>query len=118
MTFSPLLLFLCAQLPVVALGFSTPISFSLAGAPTTKNTRSSLIGRHNNLISSTSSTRLYNIYDDWAGDFLSTSQSEYTFDELILPLDEDCVEQCLEELMDSEFGKTMFGRHDVPASVG
>lgn len=33
-------------------------------------------------------------------------------------LDEDSIEDCLEELMDSEYGKTMFGRHDVPASVG
>ena len=67
---------------------------------------------------STSTTRLYNIYDDWANDLLSSSQSEYTYDELILPLDEESIEQCLEELMDSEYGKTMFGRHDVPASVG
>jgi uncharacterized protein YlbG (UPF0298 family) len=32
--------------------------------------------------------------------------------------DEEAVEQCLEELMDSDYGKTMFGRHDLPASVG
>lgn len=63
-------------------------------------------------------TRLYNFYDDWSNDLLSSSQSDYTYDELILFLDEDCIEQCLEELMDSEYGKTMFGKHDMPASVG
>mmetsp|Transcript_13341 Transcript_13341/g.28627 ORF Transcript_13341/g.28627 Transcript_13341/m.28627 type:complete len:249 (+) Transcript_13341:187-933(+) len=63
-------------------------------------------------------TQLYNFYDDWSNDLLSSSQSDYTYDELILFLDEECIEQCLEELMDSEYGKTMFGRHDMPASVG
>ncbi|KAL7537970.1 hypothetical protein ACHAWF_005956 [Thalassiosira exigua] len=33
---------------------------------------------------------------------------------LAVPLDEESVEVCLEELADSEYGKTMFGRHDVP----
>ncbi|KAL7478251.1 hypothetical protein ACHAW6_004023 [Cyclotella cf. meneghiniana] len=60
-----------------------------------------------------------NIYDDWSLDLLSTSQSSYTYDELQLPYcDEDAVEQCLEEFMESDYGKTMFGRHDLPASVG
>ncbi|KAL3792986.1 hypothetical protein HJC23_010999 [Cyclotella cryptica] len=60
-----------------------------------------------------------NIYDDWSLDLLSTSQSPFTYDELQLPYcDEDAVEQCLEEFMDSDYGKTMFGRHDLPASVG
>jgi len=63
-------------------------------------------------------TRLYNLYDDWAGDLISSSQSEFTYDDLIMPLDEGSIEQCLEELMDSAYGETMFGRHDVPASVG
>jgi len=40
------------------------------------------------------------------------------YEDLILPLDEECIEQCLEEFMDSDYGKTMFGRHDMPASVG
>ena len=66
----------------------------------------------------TTSTQLYNLYDDWSNDLLSSSQSEYTYDELILPLEEECIEQCLEEFMDSEYGKTMFGVHDLPASVG
>ena len=63
-------------------------------------------------------TQLYNLYDDWSNDLLSSSQSEYTYDELILPLDVECIEQCLEEFMDSDYGKTMFGKHDMPASVG
>ena len=50
-----------------------------------------------------------NIYDAWAEDLLSSSNSEYTYDELILPLDEESIEQCLEELMSSDYGKTMFG---------
>ena len=63
-------------------------------------------------------TRLWNFYDDWRYDLLSTTQSAYTYDDLILPLDEDSIELCLEEFMDSDYGKTMFGRHDLPASVG
>ena len=64
-------------------------------------------------------TRLHNIYDDWRADLLSSSQSRHTYDDLILPtLDEESVTRCLEEYMDSDYGKTMFGRHDAPASVG
>ena len=70
----------------------------------------------------TSTTQLQNnLYDDWSSDLLSSSQSEYTYDDLqLLATDdmEESVVMCLEELMDSEFGKTMFGRHDIPASVG
>lgn len=68
---------------------------------------------------SLSSTKLYNIYDDWSTDLLSTASSPYTYDELILPFcGEEAVEECLEELMNSEYGKTMFGRHDMAANVG
>ncbi|KAL3817689.1 hypothetical protein ACHAXA_002838 [Cyclostephanos tholiformis] len=64
-------------------------------------------------------TRLNNIYDDWRADLLSSSQSEYTYDDLILPtLDEGAIIRCLEEFEDSDHGKTMFGRHDLPASIG
>jgi hypothetical protein len=71
----------------------------------------------------TSSQLQNNLYDDWASDLLSSSQSEYTYDDLrLVPTDnmdmEESIILCLEELMDSEYGKTMFGRHDVPASVG
>ena len=69
--------------------------------------------------SSTSTTALKaNIYDDWSLDLLSTSQSPYTYDDLIVPCEEETIEECLEEFMESDYGKTMFGRHDVPASVG
>jgi len=64
------------------------------------------------------SSRLYNIYDDWKADLLSSSQSRYTYDDLILPLDEDTIVQCLNEFIDSDYGKTMFGKHDAPAAVG
>lgn len=64
------------------------------------------------------STKIYNLYDDWSQDLLSSSQSEYSYDDLILPLDEESIELCLEELMDSDYGKTMFGRHDMAADVG
>jgi len=53
-----------------------------------------------------------NIYDAWANDLLSSKNSEYTYDELILPLDEESIEQCLEELMESDYGKTMFGKYE------
>lgn len=78
------------------------------------------------IVSIFSSTLLQNnLYDDWSSDLLSTSQSEYTYDDLLLlPTNDDdgdieeSIVLCLEEMMDSEYGKTMFGRHDVPASVG
>eukprot|EP00584_Thalassiosira_punctigera_P005754 CAMPEP_0172534556 /NCGR_PEP_ID=MMETSP1067-20121228/6877_1 /TAXON_ID=265564 ORGANISM="Thalassiosira punctigera, Strain Tpunct2005C2" /NCGR_SAMPLE_ID=MMETSP1067 /ASSEMBLY_ACC=CAM_ASM_000444 /LENGTH=228 /DNA_ID=CAMNT_0013319363 /DNA_START=8 /DNA_END=694 /DNA_ORIENTATION=- len=110
-----LLLLLCA-IPT-ALGFATP-----SRGPS-RPLNFHVFAKSKSLRRSPSSTsfgptRLFNIYDDWAGDLLSSSQSEYTYDELTLPLDEDSIEQCLEELMDSEYGKTMFGRHDMPASVG
>lgn len=35
-----------------------------------------------------------------------------------MPLDEDNVESCLQEFIDSDYGKTMFGKHDLPASYG
>ncbi|KAL7428970.1 hypothetical protein ACHAXM_003208 [Skeletonema potamos] len=71
------------------------------------------------LLLRSTSTKLHNIYDDWSTDLLSTASSPYTYDDLILPFcDEEAVEQCLEELMDSEYGKTMFGRHDMAANVG
>lgn len=114
------LLFSCA-LPS-AVGFATPSPLS---PPTRARPRAA--GRSAAASGRTPSgprrrprgaTRLCNIYDDWSLDRLSSSQSEHTYDELVLPLDEESVERCLEEFMDSEYGKTMFGRHDLPASVG
>ena len=54
------------------------------------------------------SSRLYNSYDDWRENGITDQ----------LPLDEETVQMCLEELVESEYGKTMFGVHDLPASVG
>lgn len=97
-----------------ALGFtSTPRVPSATSSRTASRQTIPSRNQKNNHDDSSTTTRLYNMYDDWASDLLSTSQSEYTYDELILPLDEECIEQCLEELMNSEYGKTMFGRHDM-----
>ena len=76
-------------------GFSTSISYSRVSR-----------------IRQTSTNLNANIYDAWANDELSSSNSEYTYDELILPLDEESIEQCLEELMESDYGKTMFGEYE------
>jgi len=64
------------------------------------------------------STSLFNLYDDWVQDLLGSSQSDFTYDELVIPLTEESIDQCLEELMDSDYGNTMFGRYDMAASVG
>eukprot|EP00956_Cyclotella_meneghiniana_P014850 scaffold22409_cov74-Cyclotella_meneghiniana.AAC.1 len=60
-----------------------------------------------------------NIYDAWSQDILSTTQSDYTYDDLQMAVcDEEAIAIVLEEFMESEYGKQMFGRHDLPASVG
>ena len=56
--------------------------------------------------------------DDWKADLLSSCQSRCTYDDLLLPLNEDIIVQCLDEFIDSDYGKTMFGKHDAPAAVG
>lgn len=107
---------LCAMMIPSALGFATPprshrnIVFDRPMTMTANGRRAPS--------PSSSTTRLYNIYDDWSRDLLSSSQSEHTYDELVLPLEEESIERCLEEFAESEYGGTMFGRHDLPASVG
>ncbi len=111
---------LCCALPAVS-GFARPSHWSpfINSNGNLKLTHDAATQHQQPSNRHSTSTTLYNLYDDWAGDLLSSSQSKYTYDDLILPLlDEESVEQCLEELMDSEYGKTMFGKHDVPASVG
>lgn len=49
-----------------------------------------------------------NEYDDWRSDAVAP----------IMPLDQDNVISCLETFIDSDYGKTMFGKHDDPASIG
>jgi len=54
--------------------------------------------------SSTSSTSLMNTYDDWRSDAIVDQ----------IPLDEETVQMCLDELVYSNYGMTMFGVHDAP----
>ena len=51
---------------------------------------------------------LHNAYDDWRSDAVAP----------VVPLDEDNVKECLDVFIESDYGKTMFGRHDLPASYG
>lgn len=53
-------------------------------------------------------TSLNNIYDDWRSDAIVDK----------LPLDEENVQLCLDELVNSDNGTQMFGIHDRPASIG
>jgi hypothetical protein len=51
-----------------------------------------------------SSTSLMNTYDDWKSDGIVDQ----------IPLDEESVRMCLDELVSSNYGMTMFGVHDAP----
>ena len=53
-----------------------------------------------------SSVHMANIYDDWRSDAVVDT----------MPLDEENVRMCLEEFVESDYGKQMFGCHDLPAS--
>ncbi|KAL3909349.1 MAG: hypothetical protein SGILL_008120 [Bacillariaceae sp.] len=57
---------------------------------------------------SCSSTALFNLYDDWRSDAVVDQ----------LPLDEETVEMCLEEFVDSNYGEEMFGCHERAADIG
>ena len=50
-----------------------------------------------------------NEYDQWVSDGVAR---------LSFPLTEENAEECLELLMDSEYGEQMFGRHEKAASIG
>ena len=52
--------------------------------------------------------QLHNVYDDWRSDAVVETMF----------LDEDNVQQCLEEFVESEYGKQMFGCHERPSSIG
>ena len=58
--------------------------------------------------SSSFSSDLKNIYDDWRAD--AVVDTTY--------LDEENVRACLQEFIDSNYGQHMFGCHDRPASIG
>lgn len=49
----------------------------------------------------------YNTYDEWRSNSVVIDT---------LPLDEENVQICLDELMYSDFGHTMFGIHDAPGA--
>eukprot|EP00980_Cylindrotheca_fusiformis_P008610 scaffold1830_cov117-Cylindrotheca_fusiformis.AAC.9 len=51
---------------------------------------------------------LRNIYDDWRSDAVVDTMF----------LDEENVQMCLDEFIDSDYGKQMFGCHERPATVG
>lgn len=51
---------------------------------------------------------LQNIYDDWRSDAVVDA----------MHLDEDNVQDCLEEFINSEYGQQMFGCHDRAAAIG
>jgi hypothetical protein len=53
-------------------------------------------------------TRLRNIYDDWRSDAVVDTMF----------VDEDNVRLCLEEFVQSDYGKQMFGCHERAASIG
>jgi len=59
-------------------------------------------------ISTSSSSALYNIYDDWRSDAYIES----------IHLDEDHVITCLEEFVMSDYGTSMFGCHDRASQIG
>jgi hypothetical protein len=48
------------------------------------------------------------MYDDWRSDAVVDTMF----------LDEENVEMCLDEFIDSDFGQQMFGCHERPASIG
>ena len=51
--------------------------------------------------------KAWNTYDEWRADGLPDT----------VPLDEEMVEICLDEFVNSDYGETMFGCHERPASV-
>jgi len=55
-------------------------------------------------ICTSSTSLLMNVYDDWRGDGIVDQ----------LPLDEETVQMCLDELVYSDYGMTMFGVQDTP----
>jgi hypothetical protein len=52
---------------------------------------------------------LFNVHDDWRSDTIVVDT---------LPLDEETVQNCLAEFVESDYGTEMFGRHEKAARVG
>ena len=57
-----------------------------------------------NAVFSRSTSVLKNTYDDWRSDGIVDK----------MPLDEEMVQMCLDELVYSDYGAQMFGVHDAP----
>jgi len=92
---------------MVAIALSRPMecgchAFVVVAPPAT--TRASAAS-----VSFSSSSRLSNTYDDWRTDVIVPDT---------MHLDEDNVQLCLDEFVDSEYGTTMFGCHDKAAQIG
>ena len=54
------------------------------------------------------SLKLNNVYDDWRSDAVVD----------VMHLDEENVQQCLDEFIDSAYGEQMFGKHDRASMIG
>ena len=88
----------------LALLASTNLSSAFTELPPTTR-----IQLHSSPPRTTTTTPLFNVYDDWRNDAVVVDQ---------LPLDEETVEMVLEEFVDSAYGEQMFGCHDRAAGVG
>ena len=62
----------------------------------------------NTMIRRSPKSKLYNIYDDWRSDGAVDT----------LYLDEENVQMCLDEFINSNAGMQMFGVHDLPGMAG
>ena len=71
-------------------------------------TRTVLLSRSGVATTSTNTLLFGNAYDDWRESGVCDT----------LFLDDDNARQCLDELIESDYGKTMFGMHDLPAAHG
>ena len=81
-------------------------SFQLASSSTIFNNVRSQHQNHNipSSTSSSSSSSLYgNIYDEWRSDLTIVDS---------LPLEEEYIQMCLDEIIYSDYGEQMFGIHD------
>jgi len=74
----------------------------VSSSPTASTAPTAAAARH------TSSQLYYNIYDDWRSDAVVDT----------MHLDEENVELCLEEFIESDYGQQMFGCHKKASDIG
>jgi hypothetical protein len=67
-----------------------------------------VVPNRNDKISFASASSLNNVYDDWRSDAVVDTMF----------LDEENVRECLEELVESDYGQQMFGCNERSASIG